>query len=89
VNNRQRNVVQLAVKNRRIEEPVVIDGWWQRLFKKILNCFQKESHEHEVADELQALRERKRDYRTVVRCATLILNRQYDDELTDKKGDTE
>ncbi len=89
MNNRQKNVVQLPVENQRIEEPVVNGGWWQRLFRKVLNCFQKESHEDEVADELQALRERKRDYRTVMRCATLILNRQYDDEHTDKKGGAE
>lgn len=72
----QKDVVQLPVENHRIEESVMIDGWWQRLFNKILNCFKKQPPGSEVVDELQVLRERRKPQKGGWRCMTFILNEQ-------------
>ncbi|ACV27502.1 hypothetical protein [Kangiella koreensis] len=84
-----KNIVHLPVENKRIDEPEAVNGWWLGLYNNVMSWSRQKRQGNELVDELQALRERNRDYRTVVRSATVILNRQYDDELANKKKDTD
>ncbi len=71
---KSKNIVHLPVDNKRVDEVVVIDGWWRRMLNKIVRWFKRSSKEVVPVDELQQLRQRNKDKRTVLRCATILLN---------------
>ncbi len=80
----QKNIVHLPVDNKRVDEPLIVERRWRRLLKRIGGWFQRYPKEVEHVDELQQLRERNKDKRAVLRCATILLNQQepsYSTEL--------
>lgn len=72
----QKNIVRLPVDNKRVDEPLIVERRWRRLLRRIRGWFQRFPKEVEPVDELQQLRERNKAKRTVLRCATILLNQQ-------------
>lgn len=72
----QKNIVRLAVENKRVDESLFVESRWRRLLKRIGGWFQRSPKKVEPVDELQQLRERNKAKRTVLRCATILLNQQ-------------
>lgn len=72
----QKNIVRLPVDNKRVDEPLIVERRWRRLLRRIRGWFQRSPKEVEPVDELQQLRERNKDKRAVLRCATILLNQQ-------------
>lgn len=72
----QKNIVRLPVDNKRVDEPLIVERRWRHLLRRIRGWFQRSPKEVEPVDELQQLRERNKAKRTVLRCATILLNQQ-------------
>lgn len=83
----QKNIVRLPVESKWGDEPLIVENWWRRLLNKMANWFQRSAKEAETIDELQQLRDRRRDKDRFWFCATILLN-EHEPNSTDELSGT-